>query len=74
MKKTLLFCILLISVLFLGAQNYTIRQNTINNLSIVFNTPKLQSSAVKAGDARYTSLIMDGYDNSTKSVVLFQVV
>lgn len=66
MKKTLLFCILLISVLFLGAQNYTIRQNTINNLSIVFNTPKLQSSAVKAGDARYTSLIMDGYDNSTK--------
>ena len=66
MKKTLLFCILLISVLFLGAQNYTLRQNTISNLSIEFVTPKLQSSAVKAGDARYTSLIMDGYDNSTK--------
>ena len=66
MKKVLLFCILLIGIFFLHAQNYTIRQNTINNLSIVFNTPKLQSSVVKAGDTLYTFLTMDGYGNSTK--------
>ncbi len=56
----------MISVLFLSAQNYTIRQNTMSKLSIEFNTPKLQSSVVKAGDARYATLTMDGYDNSTK--------
>lgn len=56
----------MISVLFLSAQNYTIRQNTMSKLSIDFNTPKLQSSVVKAGDARYATLTMDGYDNSTK--------
>ena len=66
MKKILFFSILLISVLFLNAQNYTIRQNTMSKLSIVFSTPKLQSSLVKVGDAHYASLSMDGYDNSTK--------
>ncbi|MCR4825784.1 MAG: hypothetical protein K5882_02405, partial [Bacteroidales bacterium] len=66
MKKVLLFSILLISLLFLNAQNYTIRQNTMSKLSIEFSTPKLQSSVVNVGDARYTSLSMDGYDNSTK--------
>ena len=66
MKKILFFSILLISVLFINAQNFTIRQNTMSKLSIEFSTPKLQSSVVKAGDARYTSLSMDGYDNSTK--------
>lgn len=66
MKKITLFCILLISVLFLSAQNYTLRQNTISNLSIEFATPKLQGSVVEVGDARYTSLTMAGYDNSRK--------
>lgn len=66
MKKVLIFSILLISVLFLSAQNYTIRQNTMSKLSIEFSTPKLQSSVVKAGDTRYTNLTMDGYGNSTK--------
>lgn len=56
----------MISVLFLSAQSYTIRQNTMSKLVIEFTTPKLQSSVVKAGDARYTSLTMDGNDNSTK--------
>lgn len=56
----------MISVLFLSAQSYTIRQNTMSKIVIEFTTPKLQSSVVKAGDARYTSLTMDGYDNSTK--------
>ena len=66
MKKILSFSILMISVLFLSAQNYTIRQNTMSKLSIEFSTPKLQSSVVKAGDAHYATLTMDGYDNSTK--------
>ncbi|MBO7629097.1 MAG: T9SS type A sorting domain-containing protein [Bacteroidales bacterium] len=66
MKKLLSFSILMVSVLFLSAQNYTLRQNTISNLSIEFSTPQLQSSVVKAGDTLYTSLTMDGYGNSTK--------
>ena len=56
----------MLSVLFLSAQNYTLRQNTISNLSIEFSTPQLQSSVVKAGDTLYTFLTMDGYGNSTK--------
>ena len=66
MKKLLSFSILMVSVLFLSAQNYTLRQNTISNLSIEFSTLQLQSSVVKAGDTLYTSLTMDGYGNSTK--------
>ena len=66
MKKLLSFSTLMVSILFLSAQSYTIRQNTMSKLAIEFTTPKLQSSVVKAGDARYTSLTMDGYDNSTK--------
>ena len=66
MRKVLLFSIFLLSVLFLSAQNYTLRQNTISNLSIEFSTPQLQSSVVKAGDTLYTFLTMDGYGNSTK--------
>ena len=66
MRKVLLLSVLLISVLFLSAQNYTLHQNTISNLSIEFFTPKLQSSVVEVGDARYTSITMAGFDNSEK--------
>ena len=65
MKKALVFCIILMSALFLRAQNYTIRENTTSKLSIEFSTPKLQSQVVKVGDAHYASLTMDGYDISS---------
>ena len=66
MRKLLLFSILLTSVFFLRAQNYTIRQNTMNKLSIEFSIPKLQNRVVKAVDAHYATLTMEGYGHSSK--------
>ena len=66
MKKALLFCIFLTSALFLRAQNYILRENTMSKLSIEFSTPKLQCQVVKVGDAHYATLTMDGYSHSSK--------
>ncbi|MBR4136611.1 MAG: T9SS type A sorting domain-containing protein [Bacteroidales bacterium] len=66
MKKSILTFVLLSIFAFMTAQDYTITHNSLQQLSIEFNVPKLQTSVAKSATDSYTLLSMDGYTASTE--------
>ncbi|MCR4964992.1 MAG: T9SS type A sorting domain-containing protein [Bacteroidales bacterium] len=66
MKKSIFTIVLLSVFTFLTAQNYHITQNSMNKLSIEFNTPKLETSVAKNGNDFYSNLIMEGFTPSAE--------